>query len=42
MNQQFFKWFYVISVIIFLFFIGFYFVEVSEMIFFVKVILFDN
>ena len=42
MNQQLFKWLHAISVIIFLFFIGSYSVEASEMTFSVKAILPDN
>lgn len=38
MNQQLFKWLHAISVIIFLFFIGSYSVEASEMTFSVKAI----
>ena len=41
MNQQLFKWLHAISVIIFLFFIGSYSVEASEMTFSVKAILPD-
>ena len=42
MNQQLFKWLHAVSVIIFLFFIGSYSVEASEMTFSVKAILPDN
>ena len=42
MNQQLFKWLHAISVIIFLFFIGSYSVEASEMTFSVKAILPDT
>ena len=42
MNQQLFKWLHAVSIIIFLFFIGSYSVEASEMTFSVKAILPDN
>ena len=42
MNQQLFKWLHAVSVIIFLFFIGSYSVEASEITFSVKAILPDN